>query len=475
MKNLFWMICLLFLVNNTHAQRVLTLEDALSIALKESYGIKQAEYSLEESEKNLEAFRAGLYSRLDFELDVPSYNKSLSPQFNPVIGREEFYEIGFTKVEARLTLDQPIIFTNGNIRVRGSVFGRDQFGPEILESRDYFTNLQISLNQPLFIFNSQSANLERAEINLEKSQRFYSQSELDVIYEVTVGFYQLFSAKESVSIEKEKVKQNEESYQTASNKLKAGLIAEVEALQLEVDLASSRNSLLNAERSYREVLNDFKILIGVSLDYDIDIVSNLIFEPVIVDSAVAVQSALERRPEILNSMDDIYLSELNVDETDSRRQIKAEINASYGINKNESELSAVFGQFLQNESVTFTVSVPVFDWSQNKYQVQAAEADLKLRRLNYNNLQDNVEKDIIQALGRLNTAKERVDVLSKTVEVADKSYKISLERFKSGTITSFDLSQMQIRLTEARKSSLDALIDYNVALADLERKTLMKF
>lgn len=475
MKKLLGIIVFISLLSNVYAQQILTLEDALSIALKDSYGIKRAEYSLEESEKNLEAFRAGLFSRLDLELDLPSYDKSLKSQFNPTTGRQEFYELGSTQIEGRLSLNQPIIFTNGNISVTGSIYGREQFVSELGTTRDYFSNLEIALNQPLFIFNSQAADLERAEINLEKSQRNYTQSELDVIYNVTVGFYGLYNAKQNVSIAEEKVNQNEESYQTASNKFRAGLIAEVEALQLEVDLASSRNTLLDAERRYREELNDFKILIGLKLNARIDVVSSIDYEPVEVDTDAAVESALARRPELLNTRDDIYLSELNVDETDSRRQIKVEINARYGINKNEQEFSAVFGNFLQNQSVAFTISVPVWDWSQNEYQVEAAEADLKLQRLRYNNLYDNVEKDIIETIGRLNSAKERVTVLSSSVEVADKSYNISLERFKSGTITSFDLSQMQIRLTEARLNSLGALIDYNVALADLERKTLMKF
>jgi outer membrane protein TolC len=475
MKNLLAIIGLLLLYTNIFAQKVLNLEDAISIALKESYGIKNAEYSLEESEKNLQSFRAGLFSRLDLEFDVPNYISSLSSQFNPTTGKEEFYEIGSTRIEGRLSLNQPIIFTNGNIRVTGSIFGRDQFGPEIADFRDYYTNLQISLNQPLFIFNSQAADLERAEINLDKAQRNYTQSELDVIYNVTVGFYSLYRAKENVSIAEEKMLQNEESYQTAANKLRAGLIAEVEALQLEIDLASSKNALLDAERRYREELNDFKILIGLELEDGIDIVSNLVFEPVQVDSSAAVESALTKRPELLNQEKDIYLSELNVDETDSERQIKAEINARYGINKNEQDLSAVFSNFLQNQSVSLTVSVPVWDWSQNEYRVQAAEADLKQQKLRYDNMYDNIKKDIIEALGRLKSAEERVKVLGKSVEVANKSYNISLQRFKSGTITSFDLSQTQIRLTEARLNSLGALIDYNVALADLERKTLMKF
>ena len=75
----------------------------------------------------------------------------------------------------------------------------------------------------------------------------------------------------------------------------------------------------------------------------------------------------------------------------------------------------------------------------------------------------------------MESAKARVEVLSKSVEVAQKSCDISLARFQAGTITSFDLSQMQLRLTDAKTTSLNALIDYKLALADLARRTLHDF
>ena len=97
-----------------------------------------------------------------------------------------------------------------------------------------------------------------------------------------------------------------------------------------------------------------------------------------------------------------------------------------------------------------------------------------MQKLRYDNLTKTVKNEITALVNRVESAKSRVDVLSKSVEIAEKSYQITTERFKSGTITSFDLSQVQIRLTEARLSSLEALIDYRIAIADLERKTLTK-
>ncbi|MFH0735253.1 MAG: TolC family protein [bacterium] len=475
-KKSFLIIIFFLLINNcVSSQQVLKLTDAIDIALGESYNVKSAKFSLINSEKSLEAAKLGLMSSVDLEFDLPDYNRSLASKFNTTTGSEQFYSVGYTTLEGRLYINQPIIFTNGTFSVVGSMFGREQFSDNTPKTKDYFSNLSIRLQQPLFTFNSQKANLERAELNLKKTQRNYSQTEKDIIYQVTSSFFRLFQLKKNAEITTEKVNQTEESYNTAANKLKAGLIAEVEALQLEVDLATAKNELLNVQNNYQEEKNNFKLLIGLPLSDDFDIEADLKFVTVQIDLEEAIESALKNRPDYLNSDDEIYLSGLNIDEVDSKRTIKANLVANYGINKNDSEFDKIFNNFADTRSVVLTVSVPVWDWGQNSREVEAAEANYKLQELNRNNLKESIINEIGSAVNRIKSAKARVEVLSRSVEVAEKSYNISLERFKTGTITSFDLSQMQLRLTDAKLNSLSALIDYNIAVANLERKTFIKY
>jgi len=155
------------------------------------------------------------------------------------------------------------------------------------------------------------------------------------------------------------------------------------------------------------------------------------------------------------------------------KNIKAELTANYGINKNDTEFDRIFNNFADTRSVVFTLYVPVWDWGQNSRETEAAEASYKLRQLNKTNIEQSIINEITTSYNRIISAKARVQVLSKSVEVAEKSYLISVERFKSGTITGFELSQIQLRLTDAKLNSLNALIDYNIAVADLERKAFI--
>ncbi|MEW6194149.1 MAG: TolC family protein [Bacteroidota bacterium] len=456
-------------------QRILTLEESISIAMGESYSIKSAEQSLVSSQMNLEAIKMGLRSSVDLEFDLPRYSRSLSSQFNTTIGTEQFFEVGNTTIEGRLSITQPILFTNGTLSISGSVFGRDQFSGLTGTSRDYFSNVGIRLQQPLFVFNTQAANLDRAEINLEKTQRQYNQAEKDIIYNVTSSFYYLFRSKKNVEITKEKVAQTEISYNTAVNKFKAGLIPEVEMLQLEVDLAASKNELLNAEQLFEEAKNEFKLLIGLNLSEKIDVTADLKYLPVEINTEEAIGNALKHRSDILNVEADITLSKMNIDQVESQSTIRADITANYGINKNDEQFDNIFNNFEDTRSVVMTVSIPVWDWGKNAKEVESAEAGHNLNLLRYQNLKEQIVKEVLSAINKLNSAKARVEVLSKSVDVAVKSYEINLERFKSGNITSFDLSQMQLKLTDSKINSLNAMIDYQIALADLERKTFKEY
>ncbi len=476
MKRFIYCAVLLFIsyVLNK-AQQVLTIEDAISIALENSYNIQTAKQSLLGSQKNLEAFKMGLRSSVDMEFDLPRYNRSLSSQFNPVSGTEQFFSVGNTTIESRLYINHPILFTNGTISIVGSVLGRDQFSQTYGTTRDYFSNVSIRLRQPLFVYNSQLGNLERAEINFKKTERNFSQSERDIIYNVTASFYNLYKSKKSLEITEEKVKQIEVSFNTAMNKFKAGLIAEVEALQLEVDFAGSKNDLLNAKQQYEESSIEFKYLIGLNIEEKIDVSALLEFTPVELNIDEAIKTALNNRADILNAQADLELNKLSIEEIDSRKTIKAEINANYGINKNDNILENIFNNFADTRSVSFTLSVPIWDWGKNSLEVQSASANYKMAELSSENLKKQIIKEVQSAINRINSAKARVEILKKSVEVAEKSYAISLERFKSGNITSFNLSQMQLKLTDSKINNLNAIIDYKLAVADLERKTAKKY
>jgi outer membrane protein TolC len=119
--------------------------------------------------------------------------------------------------------------------------------------------------------------------------------------------------------------------------------------------------------------------------------------------------------------------------------------------------------------------VPLWDWGRNGAEVQAAQASLESNHLTKKNRVDLIKQEIRDIVRNLQSAQQRLEITQRSEELAEKSYKISLLKFENGDLSSQDLALEQNRLTQARTNSLNAIIDYKQALADLRRKTLWDF
>jgi outer membrane protein TolC len=457
------------------AQRPLTLDDAIAIAFEKGLEALSEKNRLEAAQTSYRAIQLGQRPSVQMDLVLPAYAKSLNSYFDPLTGHERFFSVGNTTVEGSLSISQPIQLTNGQITFFGSLFGRNQVSEISGKTRDYFSSAYISLSQPLFGFNDRIAAAKRAKIRLDQAERDYAQARMDIIYAVTSRFYGLLKSKRSMEIMEERVGQIERSYETASNKFKAGLIAEVEAMELEVDLALSRNEMFNAKTSFEELKDDFKQFLGLGLDEPLDVTASLEFAPVQVTLEEAVRDILANRADYQNAKSDIALDELGIRELRAQNAIQASVNASYGINRNDDRFSGVFRNLLESRRITLNLSVPVFDWGRNKKLLEQAKADLRLEEIQLERMEQSILREVKSAIGDIQSAAARIRLLGKSVEVAQKSFDIKSERFANGAITSFELSQAQLKLTDTKLSVMNALIDYEIAKADLGRKTLRRY
>jgi outer membrane protein TolC len=166
---------------------------------------------------------------------------------------------------------------------------------------------------------------------------------------------------------------------------------------------------------------------------------------------------------------------MDVDLASSRRHVRFDLTASYGLNRNDTRIESAFQDFGRTRTVALELSVPLFDWGRHSLEVEAAEAQEKSAELTYLNTEQQVRQEIIDLVSQISVAISRIQVLAKSVDVAQKGYEISLERFRAGTITRNDLAQAQQRLTTSKLNNLIALIDYRLGIADLSRKTLWDF
>ena len=193
---------------------------------------------------------------------------------------------------------------------------------------------------------------------------------MDLIYNVTESFYTVYQLSRRVEIVGEQVAQNEESYATAKGKFDAGLIPEVEVLQSDVDLAGSKNDLLSTQRELARAKNAFRLLLGVPTEEDIATVGEILYQPVLLDSAVAVESALKNRSEVLSAERQIVLAKGEIGMAKSRNDFHVDLTARYGLDRNDTLFNDLFHDFNRSRSAALTLSVPLFDWEATAWELK---------------------------------------------------------------------------------------------------------
>ena len=460
------------------AQTRYTLEDALRIAFDRSVTSRASREELRASEASAEAARLALYSNVDMSFDLPSYSRTLNAQYNTETRRYEFFPMELLQWTGRLDVTQPLIWTNSTITVSGLLYRQDQKddGPSGAFYRDFYTDLAIQLRQPLFVPNSQRIALRRARINYEEALADFVRNTLELRYAVTERFYQLYAAQERAMIQEDRVKQETESWTTGQRKFKAGLIAEVEALQFEVDLAAAQNDLLTEHNRLAAQANSFKQLIGLALADSVELLlTDTTLTQVHIDLEEAVTRAKQTRVDLQRAHNNIERGELSLDEVEGQRSVRGDLFLSYGLNSNDQQLSTLYNDLRDTRRATFTLSVPILDWGKHSRDVEAAEARLRIARLSAEDLETTIEREIRELVAGITSASRRAEVLKQSRVLAEIANDISTKRYEVGTIGSTELAQARTRLLQSRLSALEAVIDYNVTLADLARRTAYDF
>lgn len=456
----------------------LTLDQSIAMAMQRGFAASDVKARYLSARMNAESARRRLWTSVGLTLTAPNLQESLSQQFNPLSGRYQYYRLKQNNLQSFLTITQPLVFTGGTLRFSQGLLSRNQVSGltgSTQQWNDYFSSFFVEFTQPILAPNTAAITQRSNEIALDQAETDFLSNQLDLVYDVTENFYFVYQLARRVEIVGEQVAQNQESYSTAKGKYEAGLIPEVEVLQSEVDLAASRNELLNTQRELARAKNAFRLLLGIPTGEEVVTVGEISYRPVVVDSAVAVASALKNRPEVLSAERRVELAEGEIGLARSRNSFRVDLTARYGLDRNDTLFNDLFHDFNRSRGASLSLSVPIFDWGSNSLGVEAAEVTHVNSIAAADHARQQVCQDVGDLLNRIRVAESRIQVLEKTAGVAQKGYEISLQRFRNGAITRNDLTLAQQRLTTARTNSLNALVDYQLGLADLKRRTLWDF
>jgi outer membrane protein len=462
----------------------LNLQSSIDLVLEQSHTIRILKADLEEAEYTLRSATSRFRTHLTYEMTLPNYTETVS-QWEDSSG-VHYFPVKKLSYSSRFHLWQPLP-TDGRIYIASGMYNIDDFNKD---KKSLMLNTRVGFEQPLsalFSYNEIKSGFKQAKLNYELSMKELKRAELTLVYEISRLFYGLVSTNERKNIAYQSLLRQMEVYEIARNKLQAGLIPEVEALQIQVDLGEAQNDYDLSIVNYQASANDFKHQLVIPLQDSVVVTSDLGYEIVFVDIQEAVERGLQHRMEIREREIQLELQQLNLKRLRSDGMIRGRISAYYDfIGVDEKLMPITFQDAFDNSwsnlrgrpvnrGVELSVVVPIWDWGENRARVKAQKARMAKARYSLDDTKVIIEKEIISTVNRLNSALRRLQLLEKNIEVAEQSFAISNARFVNGDIDNETLALARARLNNAYVSRLEAYSSYQLLLADLTRQTFYDY
>ena len=481
-------VVLFFIVasNGSPAQEIhqLDLETSILLAKKQSNRMLILKQQLQGASYNLKAATSQFKTHINLDLTLPQYTETIR-QWEDSTGIS-FYPVRQNQISSYLTINQPLP-TDGSLYIRT---GLQNYVDFFANDRNAQVISSIGLRQPIeafFGFNNIQLFFKQAKLNYEMTLKQLKREELDLVYTVSQAFYGVLSSQEAKEIARMNLERQQEAYTIAQNKYDAGLIREVEALQMEVDLTAASNQFENARTDFSAQLRVFKEQLGLTMEDSVLIQNEMKYAPVVVNMDQAVELAMENRLELRESEIRIELQEMEIKRRKAEGRISGDILLNYnfiGVDKSDRSIpiGTTFDNTWQNLTsrpgsfgVGVTASIPILDWGENRARVNYAQSSLAQSRLQLDGTRVSIDREIRTLVDRLHNSLRGLAMMEKSVIVAEKSFEISRDRYANGEIDSQAMALERERLNTAYTTRLNSYISYKLSLSDLMRKTFFDF
>lgn len=463
---------LFFTTSGVFSQEILTLEKALQIAFQHSPALLQSKLSLEQRQLDLKAQDASLKSQ--FSLDVNPFNYTRNNQYDSY--NSKWYANESMSSSASFGIRQPIKWTDGMVSLINDFSWQDASNRTSGGKNTSFNhNLSLRIEQPLFTYNRTKMQLQELEFALENAKISYAMQQLTIEKNVTTQFYDVYQKQKDLHTARDEYSNQKQNYDIIKNKVEAGLVAKEELFQAEVNLATSESSVYSQEIAFENTKDNFKILIGISLDEDVMVLPNTDVNPIDVNTNDAVKHALDQRMELRQKEISLEQGLFSIIKAKADNEFKGNLSARIGLDALGEKVGNMYDNPTNNEQIGVTLTIPLFDWGAKKARVKSSQLAQESNEIDFEEEKKSIIVDVRQICRNLPTLIRQIEIKKKSIGNAELTYEINLEKYRNGTLTGMELQQYQKQLTDAKQAYTNAIISYKLELLNLKIQTLWDF
>lgn len=407
---------LLFASSAGAETRVLTLEQALAVAMEKNRDIEKAgAYALYVQGKYLEERAAAL----------------------PQLGLAAGYKVSRDE-------GQPAAF-GGKLTMTSSYAG-------------------FSLSQPLYTWGKIGAAIRAAEEGLKTAEDELRLARQTAWREVATAFYDVLLQRELGRLATENLEQRKRHAEEAHKRFSAGVATDYDVLAADVAVENARPEEIRTANQLRIARERLRFLLAME-DGEIDAKGTLASQPEPPPSYdSAFRTAMEKRPELAEQRHRIGIYEelVTIAAADDKPRLDLKGGGGYGTLD-----STLFDSAGPNWNAGVYLSFPFFDGFRTFGRVQQARSDLATRRIEEKKLVDAISLEVRTAINNLRESAEILTALAGTVRQAERLLQMAEKGYEFGVKIRLEVDDAQLNLLQAKSGFARASRDYLVARANL--------
>jgi outer membrane protein TolC len=407
----------------------LTVLSAISRALEHNLGVLSAE-------QNLGKAQGARWKTLS----------ELLPNVNGRVG------------ETRQTLNLAAFGFGGGA---GSPFGDI---PTIVGPFNVF-DARIFLSQSVLDFGA--LNSARAEAHNVEAARLMFRSARDYVIHVAGNFFvQALAASARADAARAQEETARTLHQQAIDLKEGGIIAGIDVLRAEVQLSTQTQRATIAANEFEKAKLQLARVIGLPLGQRFELdpaLPNLPVADLSIEAAVAL--AYQTRPDYKAAVERVSAAEA------TRRSIVGDALPSVKVNADYGEIGLSPADARATFAVTGAVNVPIFQGGRTRGRLLEADADIRSRRADAEDLKAAIYYEVRTAFLDLDATARQLALAGKTRDLANQQLTQARDRFAAGVASNVEVVQAQDAVATATEQFIGAQYGYDLAKGALVRGT----
>ncbi len=441
---------------------VISLEQALKIALSENIAVKVADKEIERTKYAKKGTYASLFPQIDA---TGSYQRTIKKQ---VMYMD--FNLGGGSTGSGSGSGEGGGESGEGSGSGSASSGSSNSGGGLEVGRWNTWSAGISASMPVVnaqLWKSIKISGMDVELAVEKARA----SRLDMVSQVKNAYYAVLFSKEAFNVYKEVYENAMTNYAETEKKYNVQKATDLDMARAKTTVANAIPNVYNAESSIILALWQLKAVMGIDLEMNIDV------EGAIEDYSEYMTSDVTKADSI--SLDrNSTMKQLEIQANELAQSIKAQQYAyiptlalafNYSYNAMTNDFNFKEYRWTPYSYVGVSLSIPIFSGGKRLNQVRQSRNSYEQMRLQMTSTERNLKISIRQSLNTMETNVKSYDAARDAVASAEKAYSIAEKSYEVGRATLTDLNDAQLALTQARLAESQAVYNFIVAKTQLEQ------